>query len=115
MIRKATECNVELREQMRGGPGTVRITNFVSKDELYGKGRLFGKITLEPGCGIGFHVHENEEEIFSIIKGTAVYSDNGTDVEVTAGDVTICEAGTGHSITNKSNETVELTALIMLK
>ena len=115
MIRKANECPVEHREQMRGGPGTVHITNFVNKEELYNKGRLFGKITLEPGCGIGFHIHENEEEIFNIIKGTAVYNDNGTEVTVTAGDVTICGAGTGHGITNKSDETVELTALIVLK
>lgn len=113
MIRKAEECQVELREAMRGGPGTVRLTAFVNKEELHNKGRLFSRITLESGCGIGYHVHEGESEIFYIIQGTALYNDNGTEREVSAGDVTICPPGEGHAITNRGDVTVELAALII--
>ncbi len=113
MIRKADACNVEFREHMRDGDGTVQITHFSTADELNNKGRLFGKITLNPGCGIGYHVHEKDAELFYILKGTAEYSDNGTPVTVTAGDVTICPTGTGHSITNKTDEVVELVAVIV--
>ena len=113
MIRKATECKAEVRENMRGGDGSVQITNFVTKEELYDKGRLFAKLTLEPGCGIGYHIHENDSEIFYVQKGTAEYNDGGTVSTVTAGDVLITPAGTGHSIANRSNETVELIAVIV--
>ena len=34
MIRKNNECSVELRENMRGGDGTVKIGNLVKKEEL---------------------------------------------------------------------------------
>ena len=34
MIRKANECATEKRPEMRGGTGTVEITNFVTKEEL---------------------------------------------------------------------------------
>ena len=115
MIRKASECNCEIRKEMRGGPGSVKLTSFVTADELYNKGRMFSGITLEPGCGIGYHIHENETEIFYIIKGTAIYNDNGTEQEISAGDVAICACGEGHSITNKSGSAVELAALIILK
>ena len=64
MIRKAADCKKEYRENMRGGNGTVEITNFATPDELNNKGRLFANITLNPGCGIGFHTHENESELF---------------------------------------------------
>ena len=107
------EFTTELRENMRGGGGVVEMTNFVTKEELNEKGRLFGKIVLKKSCGIGYHVHENESELFYILKGTAIYSDNGEEKTVSAGDVTITPPGTGHSIKNENDETVELVALIV--
>lgn len=116
MIRKANDCNIEYREHMRDGDGTVQITNFITGPaELNDKGRLFAKITLNPGCSIGFHVHENDAELFYILKGTAEYNDNHEIRTVTAGDVTICPAGTGHGIANKTDEVVELAAVIVYK
>lgn len=113
MIKKFKDFNTELRENMRGGDGTVVVSSFVSAEELNNKGRLFGKIVLKPGCGIGYHVHETDSELFYIIKGTAVYDDNGTKTNVYAGDVTITPAGSGHSVKNESDEDVEMIALIV--
>ena len=114
MIRKANECSVKINEHMRGGDGSVRITDFISgPEELLGKGRLFSRITLEPGCSIGYHIHENESELFYIIKGSAVYNDGGEEINVSAGDVTIVEPGNGHGIANRTDETCELVALIL--
>ena len=116
MIRKANECGVEYREHMRDGDGTVQITNFITGPaELHDKGRLFAKITLNPGCSIGYHVHEADAELFYILKGTAEYSDNGKMCTVSAGDVTVCPAGEGHGIANKTDEVVELVAVIVYK
>ena len=74
MIRTEHECQVEYREHMRDGEGTVQITNFITGPaELNEKGRLFAKITLNPGCSIGYHIHEKDAELFYIMKGTAEY------------------------------------------
>ncbi len=113
MIRKPGEYIIKKNEHMRGGDGVVEITNFVSPGEINDKGRLFGKITLKPGCSIGWHVHEGESEIFHILEGTAEYNDNGEIRTVTAGDSTICPAGSGHGIANKSDKVVSLVALIV--
>ena len=114
MIRKQSECKVDYKEHMRGGDGTVEITNFIaSPEELCGKGRLFSRITLKPGCSIGYHVHEKESELFHILSGTAQYNDGGEVRSVSAGDVTICPPGTGHGIANNTDDTVELIALIL--
>ena len=114
MIRRENECTVEFREHMRDGDGTVQLTNFINDPkELCEKGRLFSKITLNPGCSIGYHVHETDSELFYILKGTAEYSDNGTIRTVSAGDVTICPPGEGHSIANRTEELVELVAVIV--
>lgn len=113
MVKKFENFNVDLRENMRGGDGVVEMTGFVTPEELNNKGRLFGKIVLKSGCGIGYHIHENESELFYIMKGTAVYDDNGTKTIVSAGDVTVTSSGMGHSIKNESSEDVELIALIV--
>ena len=114
MIRKAAECQVEYREHMRDGDGTVQLTSFIAGPaELNDKGRLFSKITLNPGCSIGYHVHDKDAELFYLIKGTAEYNDGGELCTVSAGDVMICPTGTGHGIANKGDEVVELVAVIV--
>lgn len=114
MIRKPEEFRIEYKEHMRDGDGTVQLTHFITgPEELCGKGRLFSKITLNPGCSIGYHVHEGDAELFYILKGTAEYNDAGEIRQVTAGDVTICPAGTGHGIANKTEDVVELVAVIV--
>ena len=113
MIKKANEFKTEYRENMRGGNGTVEITSFVTPAELNDKGRLFANITLRPGCSIGYHVHENDSEIFYLMKGEALYNDNGVDHVLTAGDVMVCPAGTGHSVANNGSEDVEICAVIV--
>lgn len=113
MIIRPNELKTEIREHMRGGDGSVKITHLVTEDELCGKGRLFAQITLGAGCGIGYHTHDTDSEIFHIISGKALYSDNGTEKEVGAGDVLVCPKGTGHSIKNAGSDDVILTALIV--
>ena len=114
MIRKAEDCKVEYREHMREGNGTVRITNFIEgPSELNEKGRMFSRITLNPGCSIGYHVHEKDAELFYILQGTGVYSDNGVQRTVSAGDVTVCRTGEGHSIANETDGILEMIAVIV--
>ena len=113
MVTKKDALEIEFREHMRDGDGTVKIQNLVGKDELLGKGRLFARLILEPGCSIGYHVHEGDSEIFNVIKGEGVYSDGGVEKRVAEGDVMVCPEGTGHSIRNDGESTLVLTALIV--
>lgn len=113
MIRKCASCQTEHREHMRDGDGTVALTHLATPAELNDKGRLFTVITLQPDCSIGYHVHERDSEIFYMLEGTAAYSDNGEPCTISAGDVTICPAGTGHSIANRTELPVKLIALVI--
>jgi len=113
MIKKAQDLTKKYNENMRGGDGIVEVTGFATPAELNEKGRLFAKITLNPGCGIGYHTHEGESELFYILSGTPEYNDNGTICTLSAGDVTVCPSGTGHGITNKGEDVSELIAVIL--
>ena len=113
MIKRAADMQTEYRPNMREGNGTVELTSFATPEELNNKGRLFANITLNPGCSIGFHMHENESELFYVMKGEVLYNDNGTECVLNAGDVMICPAGTGHGIANNGEEVAEVCAVIV--
>ena len=115
MVRNIADSDVTLKEHMRGGDGTAKLVEIASPEEMYGKARLFNKIVLEPGCGIGLHQHTGESEIFFILSGNGIYNDNGTEVQVGPGDITIVGDGQSHAIANRGQEILELIALIPLK
>jgi len=114
MIKKAEQMVKEIKEQMRGGKGSVELTHVFMKDELKGKSRLFAKITLNPGCSIGPHQHVDEEEIFYILEGKALVDDDGVKREVAPGDAVLTGGGATHSIENIGDKPLVLMAVILL-
>ena len=86
MVRTADEMAAEIREKMRGGAGKVRIKHIFKPGEVKGKVRLIAEITLPAGASIGYHIHENEEEIFYFISGQGEVDDNGGRRQVGPGD-----------------------------
>ena len=113
MIKKNSSYETQINENMRGGEGSVKIEHLLTSDELNNKGRLFAKITIEPGSSAGFHVHENEMESYHIISGEAEYDDNGETVMLYPGDTTHTPAGEGHAVKCVGNEPLVLIALIL--
>jgi len=113
MIKRQSAYKTETREAMRGGPGKVTIDHFWSPgEELKANYRLFARLTLEPGAGIGFHQHDNEEEVFVVLKGQAEADDNGTKVTLEPGDTILTGGGAGHAITSIGKEPLVLLAVI---
>lgn len=114
MIKRKSEMTVSLVENMRGGDGTTKMMPIFTKEELMGKCRLFNIITLDPGCSIGTHTHDKEEEIYYILSGTGVVDDNGRMVRVEPGDAIKTGNGESHSIKNDGNEPLVFLAVILL-
>ena len=100
---------------VQNGKGLIHIKDLTDKEGLYGHGRMFAHVTVDPGCSIGYHNHEHETEFYYIIKGEAVFNDDGKEVIVHAGD--ICAPGSGHyhGLENRTEEPVELIALIVME
>ena len=113
MIKRKSDMNSELKVNMRGGDGQVLVTKLLEKGEYKGSARLAATLTLEKGCSIGEHLHENEEEIFLVISGTAEYNDNGEAVTIYPGDCCICTGGQKHSIRNNNDEALVVGAFIL--
>lgn len=109
---------IELKERMREGKGKVEIRHlFNEKTELKGHCRLLGRVSIEQGASIGLHPHEQEEEIYYILKGRARVIDtiDGRDesYEAGPGDAILTGNGNRHSIENIGEEPLEFMAVIL--
>lgn len=114
MIRKASDRITETHEHKFGGDGSIFVRSLTNgNEELNNKGRVFAHTTLQPGCSIGYHVHENESELYYIYSGCGEFDDNGTILPIEVGDVTITPSGCGHAIKNTGKEPLEFIALIL--
>jgi mannose-6-phosphate isomerase-like protein (cupin superfamily) len=113
MIKRFSDMEKEVRERMREGTGTAEIVHVFRKEELKGKARLFARMLLPPGSSIGYHRHDGEEEIFSIISGVATVNDDGVVFELGPGDAVLTIGGASHSIANQGSEPLEFMAVIL--
>lgn len=114
MIKRASQMETEVRELMRGGNGAISITHLLRQVQMTGKCRFLGKMVINPGCSIGSHSHDQEEEIYYILKGKGIVEDNGVKQEVSEGDVILTGGGASHSVENVSGEPLEVLGIILL-
>lgn|SRR5665647_2429770 len=113
MLKNAQQMEVELRESMRGGQGTVKITHLF-KEELPSKCRILAHFTLPEGSSIGFHKHEVETEFYYFLKGNGTVDDNGEEKAVVPGDAMQTGSGKGHAVFNTGTGNLEFVAVIIL-
>lgn len=113
MIRQATEMAVEIRENMRGGAGAVTLQHLFKADEFKAKSRLCARLTLPPGAGIGPHRHDNEDEVYYILRGEGVVEEDTGARRVKTGDAVLTGQGASHAIRNDGAEPLEILAVIL--
>lgn len=113
MIKRSSELTTEVFSNRFGGKGDLKVTKILEMDQLQGKGRLFARNTLQPGCSLGWHQHNGDIEAYYIIAGEGTVDDNGTKVKVSTGDVIFTNNGESHSIENTGTGSLEFIALIL--
>lgn len=112
MVRKGNDMQVEVRDSMRGGAGSVQVCH-LEREHMPQNGRLFARLTLKPGCSIGEHVHDGEAEMFYFLSGEGTVTDDGKRVPVKAGDSMTTDSGHSHSVENTGSEDLVILAAIV--
>lgn len=114
MISKKNSRTVDVRTSAEGGKGSISMDKLNNEVIKPSKVRKLAHAKLEPGSSVGYHVHYGESETFYILSGKALYNDNGTEIELSAGDVTFTPDGEGHSIENIGNDVLEFMLMIVV-
>ena len=112
-MTKEKEGEIIREDHAKGGEGYILKEPFLGQEELGENCRLFSRMTLPAGCGLGYHEHHGETETYYILSGSGVYNDNGKDIPAEAGDVFFCKDGDGHGMVNTGKYDLSFVALIL--
>ncbi len=96
----------ELIPNMRGGEGVVKARRFSDGDV-----KLM-RLTLEKGCSIGLHRHENNCEALYVLSGRANFMLDGREEEVGPGCCHYCPKGSQHTVKNIYDEPLIMIAVV---
>ncbi len=114
LIRRKEDRRTTTAEGVRQGPGhLISLVGVEDPSEMWDKGHMVNDNILEKECGVGYHIHEGDAEIYVMLEGEAEYDDNGTVTTIHAGDITFTGPGEGHSIVNHKDEPVRFLAIIV--
>ena len=113
MIRKADKLESEIRRELRGGKGDVKMCHFFKQGEIKSKCRLCARLILPPGASIGMHKHETEDEVFIVERGSGLIDDGQGQNKVGPGDAILTGNGAQHSLINNGKEDLSVIAVIM--
>ena len=96
LIRRKEDRKKVVKEEVQKGPGhLISLVGVEQDSEMWNRGRMLNENVLEKDCGVGYHVHQGDGEIYVILSGEAEYNDNGTITTVKAGDITFTGPGEG--------------------
>ena len=92
----------------------MEFHHIVSADELNGHGSMYAMCRLKPGSSIGWHQHTGEFEIYLILEGEAVVTDQERRQHLLKpGDMMLCDDGESHAIENRGDAPVSFLSLIL--
>lgn len=104
MVRR--EYNEKSFTNARGGKGIYSMQQILLPEEMLGHGRLFARAAFPPNSSIGWHKHIDEIEVYYILSGEALYTDeDGSKTVLKAGDTAVVGVGKCHAMENLSDDT----------
>ncbi len=106
MVINFDEYPVVVKSQFKDGNKDYLVQTFEDKDNRIMHGRL------EPGASIGLHLHEENSEVYYILKGKAELIYDDTRETVLPGQAHYCPVGHSHSLMNNGDEDLEFLAIV---
>jgi quercetin dioxygenase-like cupin family protein len=95
-VRRAEDVKAEIWTDARGA---LSFHTLVSGDLTPSSGLVAGVSTLEPGCALALHSHE-QPEVYFALEGSAVVTVDGVDQTVSAGAAVFIPGGALHTVRN---------------
>lgn len=91
----------QLREEsIHGGSGLCRHAMIFRDEEMEAPIRFINYTVLPPCASFGLHRHGNDNEFYIVLSGSGVYTQDGRDISVEAGDIMMNPPGGAHAIRN---------------
>ena len=113
MVHFVSQQSRREKEGAQNGNGIVKFRDIFTPEELGERANMCSVITLDPGCSVGVHAHVDNGEVYCILDGEAVVTEDGAEYTLHPGDAEFCADGHTHGIENRTGETVTFLAVIL--
>ena len=107
MIRNFLSAPSELNIA-HAGKGMIKNTSLYTATDFSTALHFIIYSELKSGTSIGYHAHENNEEVYVILEGKGTISINGQKHEVVAGDVILNKPYWSHGLENTSDTDLKI-------
>lgn len=113
MTVKGQEVSYTEVEKLRGGEGKGRMYQYLKDAEITSKLNGFNVMVLEKGASIGYHQHLGNEEVYFVLSGKGLVTDNGKEYEVGESDLIFTGNGSWHGLKNIGDSELRFAAFIV--
>ncbi|GHS94620.1 cupin [Synergistales bacterium] len=118
MLYKFDSLEKAVTEKPRGGPGSMEgfFAFSMGKSPEGSPFQVVAHQILQPGSGLGYHQHTENEELYYIVSGHGTFTDNDkSEKQVGPGDFTLTLKGESHGLINTGSEPLAFVAVIAKK
>lgn len=98
---------------MRGGDGTIRFRPWFKPGDFGARVSLCTEMTIGPGCSVGEHRHDGEDEIYIVLSGEGEIRERGEWLPIRPGDAILTGRGASHAVRNPGEKPLVIAAVIV--
>ena len=113
MVIRKDEQRLQVRDNIRGGKGTLENRHIVEPEAMFGSATLFTEFFFDPGDSIGAHAHDSDAEVYYMLEGQLTLIEDGVETVLYPGDASYAHSGTSHAIENRSDKPAKMLAVIL--
>ena len=85
VIRKEAQ-RLQVRDNVRGGNGTLENRHIIEPDDMFGSCTLFSEFYFEAGDSLGVHPLANDAEVYYLLEGQLTLIEDGVETVLNPGD-----------------------------
>ena len=112
VIRKEVQ-RLQVRDNVRGGSGTLENRHIIEPEAMFGSATLFSEFFFDPGDSIGSHAHDSDAEVYYMLEGTLTLIEDGVETQLHPGDASYAHSGVSHAIENRTDRPARMLAVIL--
>ena len=113
MICREENQGRRIKSDIWGGIGDVHFQDLFTENDLGGRMTMLSRVTLMPGDVIGPHSHTENGEVYYVLEGSGIVTDDGEEYRLAPGDAQFCADGHVHGLRNDTDAPLVFLAVIV--
>ena len=108
MIKNFLTTDKQVQENSHEGKGVVDLYEIWGGADFKSAVDFMDRVVVPPGSTIGFHKHDQNEEMYVVLEGQGLMTIEDEETIVSKGDMILNPAGGRHGLVNDSSKNIDI-------